>query len=53
MKHPINPAIPSKISNFSDYHKNIISVAKPPEQRVNVKDYQGRIINVSVNHFGE
>ena len=54
MKHiNNNPAVPQAVSAHIDYNGNVIFVANPKEARIEVKDYQGNIINVSVNHHGE
>ena len=48
-----NPAVPQQVTAHIDYHGNVIYTVDPQESRVEVRDYQGNIINVSVNHFGE
>ena len=48
-----NPAVPTAVTAHTDYNGNVIFTVNPKEHRVEVRDYQGNIINVTINHFGE
>ena len=53
MTNITNPAVPTQVTAHTDYQGNIIYTVNPQEARIEVRDHQGNIINVTINHFGE
>ena len=51
--HNDNPAVPTAVTAHIDYNGNVIYTVNPKEARIEVKDHNGNIINVSINHYGE